>query len=87
MEREPGRQSSRRKGSGRGISQSDYDAKGTKAVPARPEPDTPKFEGMWQDAAKKSLSKKNPVGDRPKAKYMDLGEAPVLEGKKLTAAA
>ena len=42
--------------------------KPTKKKPAKPgpKPDTLKIEGKWQDAVKKSLSKKKPVEGWPK---------------------
>ena len=38
------------------------------AAKTGPKPDTLKIEGKWQDAVKKSFSKKKPAGGWPKEK-------------------
>lgn len=38
----------------------------TKKTPRGPKPDTLKIKGKWQDAVKKSLSKKKPLQGWPK---------------------
>lgn len=40
--------------------------KANKQAKRGPKPDTLKIEGNWQDAVKKSLEKKKPVGGWPK---------------------
>jgi hypothetical protein len=40
--------------------------KPTKKAKPGPKPDTLKIEGNWQDAMRKSLAKKKPVGGWPK---------------------